>query len=299
MISASTAGTHRFGRVKRNGYDPAEVDAVVERLLDALSEYEEQTRDLGRKLDDSTVSASAIAMTLAAVERTKAEIVAEANAQAEAIMSEATTSAESIAGLAAGLGAEISAQRDAILSQAYHDADAIVARVESESAIQQVRSAAIATAVVTEAVRSAADIEQRSHLRDRSSAMVAAWRLRESHGNAEAAIERAETQAAMIVEQAEREGERLNDRVSDLRAAVSNLQASAVELARVTIVESDVIDLEAIEARDRSPSHRPVKLAPIPTDTHTAAVSDTGPATYYQRRAGGIKERIKIARSTP
>lgn len=238
-------------------------------------------------------------MTLAAVERTKADIIGEANAQAKEIIAEATNTAEGIAGLAAGLGAEISAQRDAILSQAYQDADAIVAGVESDSCIQQIRSAELAAAVVAEAVRSAADIERESQFRDTASSMAATWRLRESNSAAETVIERAETRAATIVEQAEHESERLNDRIRDLRAAVSSLQASAVELARVTIVESDVIDLEAIEARDRAPSQRPVKLAPVPTDSNTEPVSDPGPATYYQRRAGGIKERIKIARSTP
>lgn len=299
MISASIAGTHRFGRVTRKGYDPAEVDAVVERLLDALSEYEERTSDLERKLDDSSVSATAIAMTLAAVERTKATMVAEAETRAEAITAEADTQAEEVVALAASLGAEISAQRDAILSQAYEEADGIVARVEAATAEQQVRAADVAATVVTEAARTASDVERRAHLRDTTSSMIAAWRVRESHAKTDAMIERARTQAAVILEHAEHESERLNDRIRDLRAAVSTFQASAVELARVTIVEADVIDLEAIEAADADPSHRTVKLAPIPTDTTAQQVTDPGPVTYYQRRAGGIKERIKIARSTP
>jgi DivIVA domain-containing protein len=42
MISAAAAETHTFARVKRNGYDPHEVDAVVARLVTDLQEA--QTR---------------------------------------------------------------------------------------------------------------------------------------------------------------------------------------------------------------------------------------------------------------
>jgi hypothetical protein len=101
------------------------------------------------------------------------------------------------------------------------------------------------------------------------------------------------------VESAERESDRLGERIADLRAAVSNLQASAADLARTTIAEADVIDLTAIEAREGMAEPRPVKLAPVPSDTNEGQDPPDGPATYYQRRTGGIKERIKIARSTP
>jgi len=36
MISAAAAETHTFARVRRNGYDPHEVDAIVARLIDDL-----------------------------------------------------------------------------------------------------------------------------------------------------------------------------------------------------------------------------------------------------------------------
>jgi len=36
MISAAAAETHTFARVKRDGYDPHEVDAVVARLITDL-----------------------------------------------------------------------------------------------------------------------------------------------------------------------------------------------------------------------------------------------------------------------
>jgi DivIVA domain-containing protein len=46
MISAAAAETHTFARVKRNGYDPHEVDAVVARLINDLHRAEAQIDDL-------------------------------------------------------------------------------------------------------------------------------------------------------------------------------------------------------------------------------------------------------------
>ena len=46
MISAAAAETHTFARVKRNGYDPHEVDAVVSRLVDDLHRAEAQIDEL-------------------------------------------------------------------------------------------------------------------------------------------------------------------------------------------------------------------------------------------------------------
>ncbi|KAA3639391.1 MAG: DivIVA domain-containing protein [Armatimonadetes bacterium] len=304
MISASVAGTHRFGRVKKNGYDPAEVDAIVGRLIDALEEYQDRAKHLERKLDDSHVSAAAISRTLAAVEETKAQILAEAETDADLITAHAHAEAEKVAVLAAGLGAEVSARRDAILTEAFREADAAIARSQMQIAEQQIEAATTAASIITEAVARADEAEREASDSLRTASMVAAWRSRESELAARTRILKAEAQAAAIIEQAERESDRLGDRVQELRAAVSNLQASAADLARDTIKRADVIDLEAIAARDTSaeepapvvPIDRTVKRYSPPPDTPTKVETDDSPETYYQRRAGGIKERIKIAR---
>lgn len=304
MISASVAGTHRFGRVKKNGYDPAEVDAIVGRLIDALEEYQDRAKDLERKLDDSHVSATAISRTLAAVEETKAQILAEADADADLITTQAHAEAEKVAILASELGAEISARRDAILTEAFQEADAAIAASQLEVAEQQIAAVTTATAIIEDAVTRANETEHEAVEALRVATMVAAWQTRESELAARRRIAEAKLQAAATIEQAEHESERLGTRVRDLRAAVSNLQASAADLARATISNADVIDLEAIAARDTSAEEpapvlqidRTVKLAPPPPDTAPEAKSDDSPETFYQRRTGGIKERIKIAR---
>lgn len=304
MISASVAGTHRFGRVKKNGYDPAEVDAIVGRLIDALEEYQDRAKNLERKLDDSHVSAAAISRTLAAVEETKAQILAEADTDADLITAQAHAEAEKVAALASELGAEVSARRDAILTEAFREADAAIAHSQLEVAEQQIAAATTAAAIIEDAMMRADETEREAADALRTASMVAEWQSRESELAARTRITEAEIQAAATIEQAERESERLGTRVHELRMAVSNLQASAADLARATISNADVIDLEAIAARDTSaeepapvlPIDRTVNLAPPPSDTPPEVKSHDSPETYYQRRAGGIKERIKIAR---
>jgi DivIVA domain-containing protein len=301
MISATAAGTHRFGRVKRNGYDPAEVDAVVGRLLDALALQDDRIRVLEDKLDDSQVSATAITRTLAAVERTATELLTEVETTAVAIVRKAMDDAAEIALLADELGAEISARRDTILTDAYLEADELIASAQLAIAEQEVAAAALATRQVGDASRDAEQIAQEADVRSRTAAMIAAWRLRESQTEADRHIAEAEGQAAAIIEEANQESRELGRRITNLRTAVSHLQSSAAELARTTIVEADVIDLNAIEAADTPPGP-PVRLAPVQKPIAVVEPDpevEHGPETYYQRRTGGIKERIKIARSTP
>lgn len=48
MISAAAAETHTFARVKRNGYAPHEVDAVVARLVADLRQAQRRIDELSR-----------------------------------------------------------------------------------------------------------------------------------------------------------------------------------------------------------------------------------------------------------
>ena len=303
MISATAAGTHRFGRVKKNGYDPAEVDAVVGRLLDALALQDERIHALEEKLDDSQVSATAIARTLAAVEKTAADLLGEAEDQATSVVRKAMDEAAEIATLAGELGAEVSARRDAILTEAYGEADTLIAAAQIAIAEQQIAAASLATRIVDDAGREADRMDGEAGMRSRTAAMIAAWRLRESQIDADRRIAEAEGRAAAIIDEALQESHTLGRRITDLRKAVANLQTSAAELARATIVEADVIDLNAIEAADTPPAPL-VRLAPVqpkrpPADNEPDPDKHHDPETYYQRRTSGIKERIKIARSTP
>lgn len=52
MISAAAAETHTFARVKRNGYDPHEVDAVIARLIDDLRRAQARIDELTARRQD-------------------------------------------------------------------------------------------------------------------------------------------------------------------------------------------------------------------------------------------------------
>jgi len=52
MISAAAAETHTFAHVKRNGYDPHEVDAVVARLINDLQRAQAQIDDLNHSTSE-------------------------------------------------------------------------------------------------------------------------------------------------------------------------------------------------------------------------------------------------------
>ncbi|MEZ5175326.1 MAG: DivIVA domain-containing protein [Acidimicrobiia bacterium] len=304
MISASIARTHRFGRVKRNGYDPAEVDAVVGRLVDAVTDAEERSRDLETKLDDAQVSATAIARTLAAVEKTRDSILADTEADAQRIIGEARLEAETVAVIASNLGAEISARRDAILTEAYQEADAVVARAEATAAARESESAASAATTIADAVAESDAVRREAATEVRNITTGAVWASHKAAIASQQRLDEARAAAAAIIEDARHESDRLRERIASLRTAVATLQASATSLAREAVAGAEVIDLNAIEAMDRGPDEpapiRPaeptVKVAAKPAETKTDDRTDDGVATYYQRRAGSIRERIEIAR---
>ena len=115
MISASIAETHRFGRVRKNGYDPAEVDAVIARLADALRRNDERIAALTEKIDAADASADAIRRTFVAAEATRDEILEDARTEASAIAEAARSDAEQLADGISEMRSEIAARRQRIL----------------------------------------------------------------------------------------------------------------------------------------------------------------------------------------
>lgn len=304
MIISSAVETHRFGRVRNNGYDPAEVDAVVGRLVEKLEEHHDRVTDLERKLDDSHVSAWAISRTLAAVEETKDQILTDAHTDAGLITARAHAEADEVVALASTLGAEISARRDAILTEAFREADAAVMASELKVADRESSAATTAATIIEDAVMRAEETERRAAGILQDAMMNAAWQTTESERAARTRLANAEIQAAAIIEHAEHESERLLQQVNDLRLAVANLRSSAADLARTTVSGAEVIDLVALAARDISreepapvlPLNGTVKPEPATLPTAVAPEPDDPPVLLRERRASGIKERITFAR---
>jgi DivIVA domain-containing protein len=301
MINATVAGSHRFGTVRKHGYDPAEVDAVVERLADALSASEERIHVLEQRLEESSVSSSAIARTLAAVEQTKEEIIAEAQSEADRIRHDAKSEAEEIAGLTASLDAELASRRDSILSEAYTYADQVMAAAHAEASHQEIRAAEMASDLIEDATRTAGALKVQSEAAARSQDIAAAWALRAVTDRANQMVMEAERQAALIVRDASYESQQLTEKAATIRTALQNLKASAQALADNTVSEVEVIDLAAVEAASKP--FQPIQLVELEPDSEPepdkVVVLDDEPTTYYQRRTATLRERIEIARSMP
>jgi DivIVA domain-containing protein len=269
MISASAADAHRFGHVKKNGYDPAEVDAVVARLVETLKSLETKNETLEERLAEADASADAIRRTFLAAEATRDEIVSDARTEAHGIVESARgdadqlivstqnqaleiqavaeTEAERITEMANGLEAEVAVKRDAMLTEAYDQAEAVVAEAEGAAAARELAAAEEADAMVAEVRGNFEEQRREVAMVAQTTAVASAWARKEAVTQGEQIIRDAEERAAMVVSDAEGVGQEQRDRVASLRAAIADLEASARHLASVTEQEVSVIDLSEIE----------------------------------------------------
>ena len=110
-IQSSTLDAHQFALVRRRGYDPAEVDAVMNRLAETLREYEVTAAGLQSRLRDAEESSEAITRAFVAAQRTKEEMVAEAQTEADVLLRDARNEVSK-------LRAESKDQTDALLDEA-------------------------------------------------------------------------------------------------------------------------------------------------------------------------------------
>lgn len=299
MISASAAEAHRFGRVKRNGYDPAEVDAVVGRLVDTLATYERRMEALEARLEEADASADAIRRTFIAAEKTRDEILDSARGQADALREAASGEAEEIIHvarvqatelseraaseaadleqLAERLDTEIAAERQRLLEDAQRDADAIRMGAEDEAAQRVTNAAARLETEMTESVERAREAEHRAAMSAQAIATSTAWLRRDATLASEQLIADAQAQADVVVAEAEREAQATRAKIARLRSAVTSFEASARDLAVLATAQASIIDLSEIEALEASD----VDLAAVtamPIRPDQAAVSDDEPA---------------------
>lgn len=283
MISASAAGAHRFGRVKRNGYDPNEVDATVARLVEALEKHESKIEALEAKLGDADASADAIRRTLLVAESTKDEILGEAAAEAtriresaearaegilvdarheaetiltsardeaEAMSLRASQKAEEMAKLAEQLEEEIASRRDAILVEAYDEAERISVDAELQASERIVTATAEGEALLEDAHERATSMAHEA-ARVSEAASIEAARIRtEALQEAERVTAEAEEAAEAIRRSAEEDAIETQQKTLRLRDAVAALDAAARNLASATTTGAPVVDLSAIEAAE-------------------------------------------------
>jgi DivIVA domain-containing protein len=295
MNSASIAETHRFGRVRKNGYDPAEVDAVIARLVEALRHNDERIDMLTEKIDAADASADAIRKTFVAAETTREAIIESARAEASAITGSAVEEAADLTATAEGLQAEIAASRDRILTGLFEEAEERMLEIERQMAKRSVD----AEWVILEAIRvrdqkvsdTEADVAAAAHKAEIDAEQIRA-RIATMSQAALAFEKAAETLAASAKERAKVIDLTAMERINELRFA---------ELAPTVEVEPEiaVVD-EPLVVVANIPDDSEVE--DIVADDIQASVDDLdddddSKKTRYQRTTGvPLKERIKIAR---
>jgi DivIVA domain-containing protein len=292
MNSASIAETHRFGRVRKNGYDPAEVDAVIARLVEALRHNDERIDMLTEKIDAADASADAIRKTFVAAETTREAIIESARAEASAITGSAVEEAADLTATAEGLQAEIAASRDRILTGLFEEAEERMLEIERQMAKRSVD----AEWVILEAIRvrdqkvsdTEADVAAAAHKAEIDAEQIRA-RIATMSQAALAFEKAAETLAASAKERA---------KVIDLTAMERINEQQFAELAPTVEVEPEIAAVDeplVVVANDTD-------VEDIVADDIQASVDDLdddddSKKTRYQRTTGvPLKERIKIAR---
>jgi DivIVA domain-containing protein len=232
-IEASTVEAHRFVRVRRKGYDPIEVDRVMDRLVTTLRAHEQDTAELEERVAVADDSVDAIRRTFAAAQRTRDEMINESAARAATIIEDADGEAGRITESARTEAEAVMFERDEAIIQAHREGADRMAEAEAAShrlllGAEMARSDAV---TLTE--------QALEHNAARIEAMKTA-----------AAVE-AERHANEIVGAARREEIRLATRLGELRTAVADVEAKINDLAALTTTHTthiaDVIDLTVID----------------------------------------------------
>lgn len=264
MIKASTVEAHRFGMVRKKGYDPVEVDAVMERLVAALETHERVNAELQGRVSEADDSVEAVRRTYQAAQQTKRQMVTEGQEEADELVREAraevdemsksartkagdilaaaSTDAERDRSESAAVLVESSRMAEERLAQAEADADAVRARVEGLTAGAQIRSERVLEEATDQArtIRIGATAE-------------AEGMIERSRSDAEERTGAAEMLAAELVADARRRSEEI---INAVRREEAHLRG---HLARLSIAVSDVED--RVEAMARTAKDRTASIA--------------------------------------
>ncbi|MCJ7779379.1 MAG: DivIVA domain-containing protein [Acidimicrobiia bacterium] len=232
-IEASTVEAHRFARVRRKGYDPIEVDRVMERLIVTLRSHEHDTAELESRVLQADESVDAIRRTFAAAQRTRDEMINEGAARAATIVNDANGEAGRLIGSARAEAEAMMFERDEAMIRAHREGADRMAEAEASS------------------YRLLLDAETA-----RSDAVTMTERALE-HNTAEidamkaVAVVEAERLANEIVGAARREEIRLGTRLAELRTAVVEVETKISDLAALvtphTTHIAEVVDLTVVD----------------------------------------------------
>jgi len=272
-IEATTVEAHRFGTVRRKGYDPVEVDRVMDRLVATLRSYERDTEALESRVRDADDSIDAIRRTFVTAQRTKQEMINEGAALADSMVAKAQQDAESRLETARTEIDGMYFERDQVVIEANGRFQKVVTEAEELSfeVLLDAEMARVSAVGDRERILELSEQAAEARLLEASDtadrviaeaedvrASVAGDRTRileETERAAESrmanAAEEADRIANEIVGEASREELRISARLDHLRAAITEVETKIHDLAAAatpyTEQIADIIDLTEVE----------------------------------------------------
>ena len=232
-IEATTVEAHRFGTVRRKGYDPVEVDRVMDRLVATLRSYERDTGVLEARVQEADESVDAIRRTFLAAQRTKQEMISEGATRADQIVAGAQRDAAQRLDSARGKIDKMHFERDQVIIEAHGRWEELVTEAD-EASFEMMLEA--------ETARASA-VGDRLHVIELSE--------RTAEARLATASEEADRIANEIVGEASREELRISARLDHLRAAITEVETKIHDLAAAatpyTEEIADIIDLTDVE----------------------------------------------------
>lgn len=303
MIHSSSIEGHHFLTARRRGYDPAEVDAVIKRLVATLRKYEEQDAELA----ESTRELTAQVTDLHQVRGARNAALDDAETATEQLHAAAVAQLEQARVQAASEIATAEAGAATIRASAQDNATELLSR-------RHVRTEALITAALAEVKALRARVlretnEFRAGKRTEAAALVQSAEL-----DSRQILEDARHEAGSILGRARREHAGLEQRIGQLRSAIAGIEGQFRHLAESTLEQTEIvssmISLETTGLDDmleESPAEpEVVRLTQQgltvdltdsvrepkrnqPDDHFVVAPGNT----IYQRRGGGLRRRLE------
>jgi len=247
-VRSSTIESHHYTVVRRRGYDPAEVDAVMGRLAGTLREYEALTEELEVKLRDADDASEAIHRTFVAAQRTRDEMIAEATREAGQLGDSARSRADEII-------ADTETQIDAMLAKAATDADSLYAaatagRAQADEDAERLRAEAAEILEIAQAkaesAKAQADEVLTSAIAEAEAKTEEANRVLSTHRRqAEATLRTAADEAARLTAAATAEADQVTAAATGNAAATTATSRREAE----TLIASALSETKDLRAR--------------------------------------------------
>ncbi|MDJ0664211.1 MAG: hypothetical protein QNJ75_06600 [Acidimicrobiia bacterium] len=287
MIDSSSVAGHHFIASHRRGYDPAEVDAVIKRLVATLRKYEER---------EEARNSAATVTNISAARSSRPTPVEDSDLARQ-------LSDETIPGLG-----RAQLMTDEMLAAAREEAEQILETARADAAGLVARRHERSEALITSALSEVKGLRSRSlretnDYRDATRAEAMSL-LHTAELKAEQVIEDARHEAGTLLGRARREHATLERRLAQLRSAIAEIQGQFRYLAETTLEQTEImasmisLETEPIEEILDEAAPDVVRLTPQKTTIDLTADEPktertpgddrfaVGPGeTIYQRRA--------------